>query len=111
MSRKASEGVARRSARRCRKSSKNPGSTWLMRSASKVDVPSRPRNFSEKVLVRFIKELAGLRSRRGQPAHTTAARMSGGSARMKLRQSSSTVRVSGSWSKKKSSRSRSGNWT
>eukprot|EP00969_Alexandrium_andersonii_P293178 12958055-Alexandrium_andersonii.AAC.1 len=60
MSRKASVGLDMRSARRCRRLSKNPGSIRLMRSASKVD--PAPRKFSEKLLVRFINELAGLRS-------------------------------------------------
>eukprot|EP00969_Alexandrium_andersonii_P293691 12980771-Alexandrium_andersonii.AAC.1 len=36
MSWKVSDGLARRSARRCRRLAKNPGSTWSKRSASKA---------------------------------------------------------------------------
>eukprot|EP00969_Alexandrium_andersonii_P207145 9152721-Alexandrium_andersonii.AAC.1 len=61
-----------------------------MRSASKLWSGLRKERL--KALQRVIRLLAGLCARIGQPTKTTAARMRGGSARMKLRQSSSTNR-------------------
>eukprot|EP00969_Alexandrium_andersonii_P226628 10008146-Alexandrium_andersonii.AAC.1 len=65
-----------------------------MRSASKLW--SRLRKERLYALVRVMRLLAGLESPAGQPVQTTAVRIIGGPARMKLRQSSSTNRPSGS---------------